>query len=47
MDYCRDNGTGPCNTAEVQHINDRISPELEKPMDAVTHSLFWKRMGRS
>jgi len=45
IDYCRSNGNGPCDTAEVQHINDRINPEPEKPKDAVTHSLYWQRMG--
>ncbi|KAH8993666.1 hypothetical protein EDB83DRAFT_2325213 [Lactarius deliciosus] len=47
IDYCRADAdvNGLCDAAEVQHINDRIVPEPEKPKDAVTHSLYWQRMG--
>ncbi|KAI9443933.1 hypothetical protein H4582DRAFT_2125919, partial [Lactarius indigo] len=45
IDYCRADVNGPCDVAEVQHINDRIVPEPDKPKDAVTHSLYWQRMG--
>ncbi|KAI9452888.1 hypothetical protein BJY52DRAFT_1124024 [Lactarius psammicola] len=45
IDYCRADGNGPCDAAEAQHINDRIVPEPDKPKDAVTHSLYWQRMG--
>ncbi|KAH8993667.1 hypothetical protein EDB83DRAFT_2304539 [Lactarius deliciosus] len=46
IDYCRADAdvNGPCDAAEVRHINDRIVPEPEKPKDAVTHSLYWQRM---
>ena len=50
IDYCRADGDGPCDSAEVQHIDDRnhrIVPEPDKPKDAVTHSLYWQRMGPS
>ena len=47
IDYCRADGNGPCDAAEVQHISDRIVPEPDKPKDAVTHSLYWQRMGSS
>ncbi|KAH8979281.1 hypothetical protein EDB92DRAFT_1980226 [Lactarius akahatsu] len=45
IDYCRADAdvNGPCDAAEVQHINDRIVPEPGKPKDAVTHSLYWQR----
>lgn len=45
IDYCRTEGTGCCDGAEVQHINERISPNPNKPKDAITHSLHWRRMG--
>jgi hypothetical protein len=45
IDYCRTDGNGPCDTAEAQHINDRIGPDPDEPKDAVTHSLYWRRMG--
>ncbi|KAH9054525.1 hypothetical protein EDB87DRAFT_1580466 [Lactarius vividus] len=45
IDYCRADVNGLCDAAEVQHINDRIVPEPGKPKDAVTHSLYWQRMG--
>ncbi|KAH9005432.1 hypothetical protein EDB86DRAFT_2825090 [Lactarius hatsudake] len=47
IDYCRADAdvNGPCDAAEVQHINDRIVPEPEKPKDAVTHNLYWQRTG--
>ena len=47
IDYCRTDGNKPCNTSEVRHINDRIVPEPNKPKDAITHGLYWKRMGSS
>jgi len=45
IDHCRADGNGPCDDAEAQHINDGIGPEPDKPKDAVTHSLYWRRMG--
>ncbi|KAN0136112.1 hypothetical protein V8E53_005972 [Lactarius tabidus] len=45
IDHCRTDGDGPCDSSEVQHITERISPEPNTPKDAVTHSLYWKRMG--
>jgi hypothetical protein len=47
IDHCRTDGDGPCDSSEVQHITERISPEPNTPKDAVTHSLYWKRMGSS
>jgi len=44
VDYCRTEG-GRCGGAEIQHINERITPHPTKPKDAITHSLHWRRMG--
>ena len=47
-DYCRRAGQNArCDGAEVQHINARMTPNPDKPKDAVTHSLYWRRMGMS
>jgi hypothetical protein len=45
IDYCRAEENGPCEGAEVQHIETRMVPSPHKPKDAVTHSLYWRRMG--
>ena len=45
IDCCRAHGGGPCDSVGVQHINDRILPDPDKPKDAVAHSLYWRRMG--
>ena len=48
IDYCRGEefGLGPCgNGVSVHHINDRMLPNPNKPKDAITHSLYWRRMG--
>ena len=47
IDYCRTEGVGRCDGAGVQHINDRIAPNPNKPKDAITHHLHWRRMGTS
>ncbi|KAI9437151.1 hypothetical protein H4582DRAFT_2058133 [Lactarius indigo] len=44
IDYCRANPDGPCDGVGVQHINDRVLPNPDKPKDAITHSLYWRRM---
>ncbi|KAH9963060.1 hypothetical protein BJV74DRAFT_880022 [Russula compacta] len=44
IDYCRAEEDTPCEGAEVQHINTRMTPNHHKPKDAVTHSLYWRRM---
>jgi hypothetical protein len=46
VDYCRAEENTPCEGAEVQHINSRMTPNPDKPKDAVTHSLHWRRMGK-
>ena len=45
IDYCRAEENGPCDGAEVQHITSRMVPDPDRPKDAVTHSLYWRRMG--
>ena len=45
IDYCRTEANGPCNGAELQHVDNRIAPSPDRPKDAVTHSLYWRRMG--
>ena len=45
IDYCPAGRNARCKGAEIQHINARIIPSPEKPKDAVTHSLYWRRMG--
>jgi hypothetical protein len=47
IDYCRAEGGGRCVGEEVQHINERIAPNPNKPKDAITHGLHWRRMGTS
>ena len=45
INYCRAEKSGRCDGAEVQHIDERMIPEPDKPKDAVTHGLHWRRMG--
>lgn len=45
IDYCRAGENAPCDGAEVQHINARMVPNPDRTKDAVTHSLYWRRMG--
>ena len=45
VEYCRSDPNGPCDSDDTQHINDRILPNPDTPKDAITHSLYWRRMG--
>ena len=45
--YCRTEDGGRCSGAEVEHIDERIAPNPNKPKDAITHRLHWDRMGAS
>jgi len=47
IDYCPTEKGGRCPDAEVQHINERITPDPNRPKDAITHRLHWRRMGAS
>ena len=45
IDYCRTEEATPCEGPEIQHLDTRMIPDPERPKDAVTHSLYWRRMG--
>ena len=45
ISFCRGEERGRCAGAEVQHINERMIPDPDKPKDAITHGLYWRRMG--
>jgi hypothetical protein len=45
IDYCRTEETTPCEGPEIQHLHTRMIPNPDKPKDAVTHNLYWRRMG--
>ncbi|KAI9511011.1 hypothetical protein F5148DRAFT_1274479 [Russula earlei] len=45
IDYCRTEQGGRCDGAEVQHLNARMTPNPDRLKDAVTHGLYWRRMG--
>ena len=45
--YCRAVDGDPCYGADVQHINERLTPNPDKPKDAISHGLYWRRMGAS
>lgn len=45
IDYCCTEAGGRCVSEEVQHINGRIAPNPNKPKDAITHDLYWRKMG--
>ena len=45
IDYCRAEASTPCGGAEIQHISKRMIPSPNRHKDAITHSLYWRRMG--
>ncbi|KAN0136209.1 hypothetical protein V8E53_006069 [Lactarius tabidus] len=45
IDYCRAGGGRTCRDADVQHLGTRITPDANRPKDAVAHGLSWRRMG--
>jgi hypothetical protein len=45
VDYCRTEDNTPCEGAELQHIETQMVPNPQRQKDAVTHSLYWRRMG--
>jgi hypothetical protein len=47
IDYCRAEEGARCDGAEVQHINERMVPDPDKPKDFISHGLHWRRMGES
>jgi hypothetical protein len=47
IEYCRAGENGRCKGTEFQHINARMIPNPDRPKDAITHNLYWRRMGMS
>ncbi|KAH9023069.1 hypothetical protein EDB83DRAFT_1992577 [Lactarius deliciosus] len=45
IDYCCAGANGFCDGVEVQHISGMMVPNPERRKDAITHSLYWRRMG--
>jgi hypothetical protein len=45
IDYCRAKETTLHEGAEIQPIDTRMIPNPDKPKEAVTHNLYWRRMG--
>jgi hypothetical protein len=45
--YCRAAEGGPCCGVETQHVNERLTPNPDEPKDAISHGLYWRRMGSS
>lgn len=45
IDNCRTAEGTPCSGTEIQHLNARMIPDPDKSKDAVTHRLYWHRMG--
>ena len=46
IDYCRAEDDAPCEGHEVQHIKARMTPNPGRAKDAITHGLYWRRMGK-
>ena len=44
---CRSTDGGPCYGADIEHIKEKLSPNPDEPKDAITHELYWRRMGAS
>ena len=42
---CRVADGDPCSGADVQHISKKLTPDPDKPKDAITHGLYWRRTG--
>ena len=42
---CRSADGGPCYGTDVEHINEKLSPDPDKAKDSITHALYWRRMG--
>ncbi|KIJ64834.1 hypothetical protein HYDPIDRAFT_111462 [Hydnomerulius pinastri MD-312] len=46
IDYCRADDEAACTgNEEIQHLTKLLQPNPDRPKDALTHSLFWKRSG--
>jgi hypothetical protein len=47
LDDCRASDGAQCMGNEIEHLTAKISPNPDKPKDAISHSVFWKRSGVS
>ncbi|KAG6329583.1 hypothetical protein ID866_9506 [Astraeus odoratus] len=46
VDYCRSSDETACTgNDEIHHLKTRLQPNPNRPKDAITHHLFWKRSG--
>ena len=45
IDYCRSESL-PCQGSELQHIQTPLRPNPDRPKDWISHSLYWKRIGK-
>jgi len=45
LDYCCAATAGECIGKGIEHLSMRISPDVDRPKDAVSHAVFWKRTG--
>jgi len=45
ISYCRTADGEPCEGAEMRHMSEKLLPNPNKPKDAITHGLFWRRLG--
>ena len=42
---CLSMDSGPCDGPDIEHINEKLTPNPDEPKDAITHELYWRRMG--
>ncbi|PKY47221.1 hypothetical protein RhiirA4_462349, partial [Rhizophagus irregularis] len=47
IDYCRNEENCKLGNQgqDIQHINEKVQPNPEKPKDFISHKLFWERTG--
>jgi hypothetical protein len=45
IEYCDAGENARCQGPELQHISARMTPNPDRPKDAITHNLYWRRMG--
>ena len=45
IDYCKAHPGSQCTGGELEHLAAKISPHPDRPKDAISHALFWKRTG--
>ncbi|CAB4410521.1 unnamed protein product [Rhizophagus irregularis] len=47
IDYCKNvkNCEDGNQGQDIQHINEKVLPNPDKPKDFISHKLFWERTG--